>query len=132
MGLFQAFQSHGGEVGIWPFLMIASRSSPSSVRPLSQDAAQSASDVAVHGFKRRDLAVFEVLKPSARRSVEVRADPLHAASLASAGLLANRVFEPIHALLARPFHAPLEVVAKELKASGLARIHDPGLLRVEL
>ena len=33
MGLFQAFQSHGGEVGIWPFLMIASPSSSFSVLP---------------------------------------------------------------------------------------------------
>src|SRR5665213_3064547 len=111
MGLFQAYQSHRGEVGIWPFLIIASPSSSFSVRSFSQDAAQPATDVAVHGFKRRGFAVLEVLKPSAQRSVEICADPLHAAALVSPGLHANRVFEPIHALLARPFHAAFKVVA---------------------
>src|ERR1700677_3761434 len=102
MGLFQAFQSHGGEVSIWPSLMIASRPSSLSVRPPSQDAAQPSSDVAVHGFKRRGFAVFEVLKPPPQRSIEILADPLHAASLVSPGFHTNRILEPIHALLARP------------------------------
>src|SRR5471030_1510135 len=131
MGLSEAEQSHGGEVGIWPFLMIASVSFSLPMHAPAQDASQPSSDVAVHGFKRRGFALFEVLKPSFQRSIEILADPFHAASLVSPGLLPNRILEPLHALLARPFHAAFEVVAQEVKSPRPARFHDSRFLRMQ-
>ena len=110
--------------------MIVSVSFSFSVRPLSQDTAQSAPDVAIHGFKRFGFAVFEVFKPSSQRSIQILADPRHAASLAAPGLPSNRVFEPVHALLARPFHALLEVIAEKVKSDFQTGIHDARLCRM--
>ena len=130
MGLFQAYQSHRGEVGIWPFLMVVSLSFSSPACSPSQDAAEPSSDVAIDRYECRGFAVFVVFKPASQASIEVLADHRHAASLIPPGLRPDRVFEALHALLARPFHASLEVVAQEVEPPRAARLHDPRFLRM--
>ena len=69
MGLFQAHQSHGSEVGIGPFLMIAPLTFALAVRSSAQDAPQSSPDKAVHSRERCRFAMLEVFKPAAQRSI---------------------------------------------------------------
>ena len=131
MDLFQAYQSHCGEVGIWPFLMIVSLSFSSATCSPSQDATEPSSDVTIDRSERISFAVFVVFKPASQGSVEVLADRRHAPPLAPPGLRPDRVLEAVHALLARPFHASLEVVAQEVEAPWPARFHDPRFLRMQ-
>ena len=69
--------------------------------------------------KGRAMAVFEVLKPAPQRAVDVFDDHLQALAVGASRLGPNRVLELLQALLPRPLHASLEVIAQKVKASRL-------------
>ena len=76
--------------------------------------------------------VLEVAKPAFECPIQIRADGLHASSIAASGLVPYCLFEFIQALLAWPFLSPFKMVAKEVEPSSLAGIHDPCFCRVQL
>src|ERR1700757_1007611 len=98
--------------------MIASAPAAFLVVSLSEDAAQSAAHVAVDAAKDICFAVLEIPKPSSQGSAQILADCSHASTFRTPGLLANALFEFVHAFLARPFHSPFKVIAQKVKPSG--------------
>jgi hypothetical protein len=129
--LTQGDQALGVKEVVGPTLMIAAPASAFASAALAQDASQPASRVAVDSRKHVALAVLEVFKPALQQAVELMTDRSHALPACAPCLGAERFLEFGHALLARPFHASLEVIAKEVESSWLSRIHDPGFLRVK-
>ena len=107
-----------GEVGIGPSLIIGSTSAPFLFPTLSKDAAQSSTRVGIDGPKDIRLTVFKVLKPSSKGPTQVLTNRAQAPPIGPPGLATNRVFEFIHAFLARPFHSPLKMIAQKVEPSG--------------
>ena len=93
---------------------------------LAQDRAEAAPHITVHIGERGAVAVLEVSKPSLQRFVEPRDRGLQRDSARARGQLAHLVLEPVQRLAPRPAVAPLEVIPKEVKTSGLGRIHQAG------
>ena len=79
--------------------MIASASTPFLFVSLSQDAAQSSAHVGVDALKDICFAVLEVPKPSLQGPAQILADRSHTSTIRTPGLLANPLFEFIHAFL---------------------------------
>src|SRR6201995_3512157 len=75
--------------------------------------------------------MLEVPKPAFQCQIQIRADGFHTSSIAASSLAPYRLFEFIHALLARPFLSPFKMVAKEVEPSSLAGIYDPCFSRVQ-
>src|SRR6516162_6987341 len=111
--------------------MIASASAPFLLVSLSQDAAQSAAHVGVDAPKDICFAVLEVPKPSSQGPAQILADRSHASTIRTPGLLANRLFEFVHAFLARPFHSALKMIAQKVEPSGYAGIDQSCFGRVQ-
>ena len=95
-----------------------------------QDGPQPPAYPSVQVPKRALLAMLEVFKPSSGRAVHVAYDLLQTSTIVARGLLANGVFELILALLARPFHASLKMIAQKVKAALLRGIHNARLDRM--
>ena len=98
--------------------MITSSSAPLLLVSLSEDAAQSSAHVGVDVRKDICFTVLEVPKPSSQGPAQILADGSHASTFCTPGLLANRLFEFIHAFLARPFHSPFKMIAQKVEPSG--------------
>ena len=98
--------------------MIVSASAPFLLVALSQDAAQSSAHIGVDIFKDICFAVLEVPKPSSQGPAQITADCSHTSTFRTPGLLANILFEFIHAFLARPFHSPFKMIAQKVEPSG--------------
>ncbi len=76
------------------------------------------------------MTVFEVLEPSPHRGCEAVDDFSQALALRPTLSMTDRVLELVQALLPRPFHRPLEVVAQEVKSAFLPFVHDSRFGRV--
>jgi len=98
--------------------MIVSTSASVLAQALSQDAAQSSARVAIDRFKDVVFTVFKVLKPSSQTPVEILADRSHAPPFCASGFATNRLFEFVHAFLARPLSSPFKMIAQEVEPSG--------------
>src|SRR5208283_268559 len=71
------------------------------------------------------FTVFKVLKPSSKGPAQILTNRTQAPPICSPGLVTNRVFEFIHAFLARPFHSPLKMVAQKVEPSGSTGVYQP-------
>ena len=131
MALAQGDQAACVEIVVRPALMIAPTPAPFAPMALAQDASETSAHVSVHAREHVLVAVLEVSIPAHQRAIEVLADLAQTAPLGASRLAADRILELVHALLTRPFLAPLEVIAKEVEATALTRVDDPGFVRVE-
>ena len=116
--LTQGDQALGVEEVIGPTLLIATPASASTSTALAQDASQPASGVTVNGREDVALAVLEVFKPAVQQAVEILTDRFDAPPLGAPCFGSEHFLEFGQALLARPFHAALEGVAKEVDPPG--------------
>src|SRR4030042_3926576 len=118
---------------IWPAKMI--HIATDALRPLAafpQYAAQASPGPAVKRRKRPLMAMFEIFKPSLKRSIHIRRDSGQTVAIAAPGLGTDGVFELLQTLLAGPPCASLKVVSEEVEAvTRKGGIHHAGLLRVQ-
>src|SRR5262252_1342299 len=78
------------------------------------------------------MAVLEVYEPALQRSIYCVDDRSQAMTIASPGVLPNRILKLLLALATRPSVAAFKVVAKKIKAAPLTCIYDSRLLRMQL
>src|SRR5690606_38477804 len=116
------------EVGYGPALMISAPSTSSQLHATTEDAAQAPANPAVDVSECGPVTVLEVVEPSSKDRVQQIDDLREAPPVVAARVLAELLPQAYHALLARPSHASLEVVAEEVKASTLRRIDEFRLL----
>ncbi len=82
--------------------------------------------ITVDGWERGAVVVLEVSKPALQRIVEPRDRSLQRLSARARSQLPHLILEPVERFAPRPAVAPLEVIPKEVKTSGLGRIHHAG------
>src|SRR5450755_2452152 len=75
--------------------------------------------------------MFEVVEPASYYGVEASDDGFQAVAVVALGETADVVFELREALGPWPLLSELEMVAEEIKSSGLSHIHDPCLVGME-
>jgi len=94
--------------------------------------SHTASDPAVKRRKRPLIAMFEILKPSLKRSIHVRRDDGQTVAIATPGLGTDGVFELLQTLLAGPSCASLKMVSEKVKTLTRKRgIHYAGLVGMQ-
>src|SRR5271165_465907 len=98
---------------------------------LAKDATQASTRVAIDGTKDIRFTVFKVLKPSSKGPAQILTNRVQAPPICPSGLVTNRVFEFIHAFLARPFHSPFKMVAQKVEPSGSTGVYQSCFDRVQ-
>src|SRR5438874_2014669 len=99
--------------------------------PLLQQAPQSSPHIAIHPLKHVGLAVLEISIPATQGAVHVGYDGLLASPIPPRCFRSYLVLQFLQAFLPWPFHAPLEVIPKEIEPSRLARVHHSRLLGMQ-
>ena len=116
-----------GKEGIGPAVVIPASATSSQANTVPEDTAQPHPNPLVQWRERELMAVFKVFKPAHQGAVDVRDGFLQAFAVGTSGFGPDGVLELLEALLARPTIASLEVVAQEVEAAPLGRVHDAGL-----
>ena len=78
------------------------------------------------------MAMFEILKPSLKRTIHVRRNYGQTIAVAASRLGTDSVFEFLQTLLTGPTRASFEMVSEKVKSlSRQSRVHQAGLLGVQ-
>src|SRR5215510_10852441 len=113
-------QSLGREVLIGPALMILStKSHARSLLLLSKDRPQPSPYQAIHPLKGVRMSVLEVVKPSAKRRIEIGNNFRQTVPTPAPSPHPNAILHSLEALFANPAPPQLEVITQKVKALSL-------------
>ena len=133
MGLHKTEKPMFPKEFIWPAKMI--HIATDTLRPFAafpQYAAQSPPNPSVERRIRPLMAMFEILKPSLKRTIHICRNNGQPITVGATGVGTDDVLELPQALLARPTCASFEVVSEEVKPlTRHSGIHHAGLLGVQ-
>src|SRR6266540_7167972 len=101
--------------------MVQSAAAAFATLPLAQDAPQPHAQPFVQFGVETPVASGKVPGPASQSSVESPDNHRQTLPVLPRGLLTQHFLESLHAFLARPFPAPLEVPAQKVEPSGLDR-----------
>ena len=132
MGLCKAKEPMFPKELVRPASMVKSSANPFVSLTAAQDTPKATAYPLIEGRKGPFVAMLEVFKPAAKRTVDICDDDEQAVAIATWGLRPNGVSDSPQALLAGLAGVPLEVVSKKIKSFSRNRnVHQPGLFRMK-